>query len=174
MQRRGFIFIYFSYGRVVSSERDESNAEKRKRSMEFRWWQALLCAKELFVPLNHSLCLSLSCSYRSQLRFGAVFCSVELGRMWTPPQALRKCPPFFTIITMMPLSVSRTVKTVTACVIRTGWPFQKAFQWKCFFNGVPAGTLLIMCMNCSILSLPTKATPNVIGQNATSIFFNCK
>lgn len=36
MQRRGFIFIYFSYGRVVSSERDESNAEKRKRSMEFR------------------------------------------------------------------------------------------------------------------------------------------
>lgn len=121
-----------------------------------------------------TLCLSLARSYRSQFRFGSVFCSVELGRMWTPPQALRKCPLLLTVITMMPLSVSRTVKTVTACVIRTGWPFQKAFQWKCFFNGVPAGTLLIMCMNCSILSLPTKATPNVIGQNATSIFFNCK
>lgn len=170
-----FILIIYCYEWLVKEcylrEREESNADKGKRSIEFRWWQALLCARELSPSESLFVSLLLALIAHS-------FGSVLFSAVWS----LAACEPHlkhyasalcFWLLLRWCHSPFHGLSNCNG-VTRTGWPFQKAFQWKCFFNGVPAGTLLIMCMNCSILSLPTKATPNVIGQNATSIFFNCK
>lgn len=74
-------------GVTYSHGNGERNVKLREKSIEFRWWQALLCGKELFCSCESlfsffvSLSLSLSSSYRSQFRFGAVLYSVVLGRM---------------------------------------------------------------------------------------------
>ncbi|TKY70313.1 hypothetical protein E2542_SST06603 [Spatholobus suberectus] len=67
------------------------------------------------VIVNHSLsCLSLSLSFSFAL-IAHSFCSVLFCAVWSLGACdvhlqLRNCPPFSPVITIMPLSASRTVK----------------------------------------------------------------